>query len=172
MAIIVSLRVSGVDFHDDERLDSIERDLPGVSFSRQNGFTLAEIFAEDAAPDVCLSVTDTICRLKSQHAVEVDEVEPLLVSSTEIAVLAGVTQQTVLNWANNGVLAFPRELENKEDDGELHKMWSLYAVNDWLRSVLKIDLGLGLPTPGLARKIEVFLAAPRGSTVDTQTKCC
>ena len=166
MAIIVSLRVSGVDFHDDERLDSIERDLPRVSFSRQNGFTLAEIFAEDASPDVCRSVTDIICRLRSQHAVEVGGVEPLLVSATEIAVLAGVTQQTVLNWASNGELAFPREQENIGNDDNLQKIWSLYAVNDWLRKVLKLDLGLGLPTPDLARKIETFIVTPRSSAVD------
>lgn len=166
MAIIVSLRVSGVDFHDDERLDSIERDLPRVSFSRQNGFTLAEILAEDASPDVCRSVTDTICRLKSQHAVEVDGVEPLLVSAAEIAVLAGVAQQTVLNWASNGELTFPREQGNIGDNNNLQKTWSLYAVNDWLRNVLKIDLGLGLPTPDLARKIETFIVTPRSSAVD------
>jgi len=41
MAIVLGLRVLGIDFDDEERIERIESAFPAVSFVRLNGWTIA-----------------------------------------------------------------------------------------------------------------------------------
>ena len=165
MATIVSLRVGGIDFDDDARLDWIDHDFPEVTFSRQNGFTLAEVFVADGTQNAYYSVTDIIHRLRSMGVV-VGGVEPLLVNSSDIANLAGVSRQAVLKWVRRSELEFPRELDSVGGGDHPQRIWSLYTVNEWLRNTLNIDLGLGLPAPDLIRRVEAFIVAPHDPVSD------
>lgn len=160
MATIVSLRVGGIDFDDDARLDWIERSFPEVTFSRQNGFTLAEVFVADGTQNAYHAVTDIIHRLKTKGDFVINGVEPLLVNTSDIANLAGVSRQAVLKWVRRSELEFPRELDSVGSGDHPQKIWSLYTVNEWLWKTLNIDLGLGLPAPDLIRRVEAFIVAP------------
>lgn len=166
MATIVSLRVRGIDFHDDARLDWLEHSIPEVTFSRQNGFTLAEIFVADGSQNAYHAVTDIILRLRSMDAAVIDGVEPLLVNTSDIANLAGVSRQAVLKWVRRSELAFPRELDSVGGGNHPQKIWSLYTINEWLRKTLNIDLGLGLPTSDLVRRIDAFIVDPHDPVSD------
>ena len=157
MATVVRLQVRGIEFSDEERIDAIEDRVPEVSFVLSNGVVVAEIVLEGQQRNAFSEATDILHKLKAHDSLILDRVEPLLVNTSDIAGLVGLTRQAVMKWVANPDYSFPRE-EGCVGAGERpQKIWSLYSVNEWLFDVAKIDLGLELPTPALVRSIDAFL---------------
>ncbi|WP_257162659.1 hypothetical protein [Corynebacterium cystitidis] len=161
MSTTVSLRVSGIDIRDEDRLDRIEESYPEVAIVRRNGFVIVEISVEDEDCDLYHEITDVIHRMRSTVPSLVFQcVSPELVNTSDIARLSGVSRQAVTKWVNHEELGFPQELDSVGGDGRPQKIWSLYAVNDWLWDVLNIDLDLELPPYGLVKRLDAFILNP------------
>lgn len=161
MATTVSLRVSGIDIRDEERLDHIEESHPEVAIVQRNGFVIVEISVEDEDCNLYHEITDIIHRMRSTVPSLVFQcVSPELVNTSDIARLSGVSRQAVTEWVNHDELGFPQELDSVGGEGSPQKIWSLYAVNDWLWDVLKIDLDLELPSYELVKRLDAFILNP------------
>ena len=157
MATVVRLQVSGIDFGDDDRIDSIEQRVPEVSFVCSDGVVIAEVFLDVAPASQFNQVADIIHRLKSHDGLLIEQVEPSLVNVSDIARLVGLSRQAVAKWTANPNYAFPRAEGSVGGEDRPQKIWSLYSVNKWLSEELKLDLGLDLPSPQLVRKIDAYL---------------
>lgn len=158
MAIIVSMRVGGIDFHDEDRIERIETALSAVSFVRMNGATVARLRLAGASHRAFDEATELIHQIRSLDDVRFVEVLPRLVNTSDIARLTGVTRQAVNKWVVNSELGFPVEKDSVGGGEARQKIWSLYAVNEWLSEVMGIDLGLDLPPMALVQKLDGYLA--------------
>ena len=157
MATVVRLQVHGIDFSDDQRIDGIEEAVPEVSFSLSNGVVIAEIVLGEDSENLYHKATDILHILRTRDTLIVDRVEPLLVNTSDIAQLVGVTRQAVTKWVANPDSTFPKEEACIGRGERRQKIWNLYEVNTWLAEVAKIDLQLELPAPELVREIDAFL---------------
>lgn len=169
MAIVLSMRVGGIDFHDEDRIEKIESAFPAVSFVRMNGATVARLQLSDAPHKAFDEATDLIHRLRSVDGLDFVEVLPRLVNTSDIARLTGVTRQAVNKWVANSELAFPAERDCVGGGETRQKIWSLYAVNEWLSEVMGIDLELDLPPMSLVQKIDGYLALEGDLLIDGWT---
>lgn len=167
MATVVSLRVSGISFDEEQRIDKIEAQIPSISFIKSNGFTVAEVFIDDNEANLFHSVTDAILRLKSIDAgVKVERVDPAIVHTSDIARLAGVSRQAVSQWVQREGSTFPRELDSVGGTSQAIKIWSLYVVNEWLLSEFHLDLDLDLPSQKDVDAINAYIINPHDSVND------
>ena len=163
MAIVLGLRVLGIDFDDEERIERIERAFPAVSFVRLNGWTIAELHLECSPEKVFCEAVDLMRLLGAYDDLEFIEVVPHLVNTSDIARLTGVTRQAVNKWVTHPDLGFPAETDFVGGSQARQKIWSLYTVNEWLSEVMGIDLGLELPPMRLVKQVDGYLALERGS---------
>jgi len=85
MAIALSLRVAGIEFDDDERVEHIESAFPAVSFVRLNGSTIAEPHLECSPEKALHAAVDLMRRLGAYDNLEFVEVVPHLVNTSDIA---------------------------------------------------------------------------------------
>lgn len=166
MAIVLSMRVGGIDFHDDERIERIEAVFPAVSFVRLNGVTVARLEISGGPHKAFDEATDLIHRLRSFDDMDFVEVLPRLVNASDIARLTGVTRQAVNKWVSNSELEFPEEKDCVGGGEARQRIWSLYTVNEWLSEVMGIDLELDLPPMALVQKINGYLALEGDLLVD------
>ena len=158
MAIVLGLRVRGIDFDDEERIDQIESAFPAVSFVRLNGWTIAELHLECSPEKAFHEATDRMHQLGTYDELEFVEVVPHLVHTSDIARLTGVTRQAVNKWVTHPDLGFPAETDFVGGGQARQKIWSLYTVNGWLSEVMGIDLGIELPSMSLVKKVDGYLA--------------
>ena len=163
MAIVLSLRVMGIDFDDEERVERIERAFPAVSFVRLNGWTIMEMHLECSSEEALSEAADLIRQLGAYGKLEFVEVVPHLVNTSDIARLTGVTRQAVNKWVTHPDLDFPAETDFVGGGQARQKVWSLYAVNGWLSEVMGIHLGLELPSMSLVKQVDGYLALEGGS---------
>lgn len=166
MAIVVSMRVGGIDFHDEDRIEKIESAFPAVSFARMNGATVARLRLSSAPHKAFDEAIELFHRIRSFENVNFVEVLPRLVNTSDIARFSGVTRQAVNKWVVNGELGFPAERDSVGGGETQQKIWSLYAVNEWLSEVMGIDLELDLPPMALVQKIDGYLALEGDLLVD------
>lgn len=158
LAIVVSLRAEGIDFGDEERIDRIEEAFPAASFARLNGSTIVQLHLMSPSQRAFHEATDLMHQLRNQDSLKFVEVVPHLVNTSDIARLTGVTRQAVNKWITHPDLGFPAEKDCVGGGQARQKIWSLYSVNEWLSEVMGIDLGLELPTMGLVKQIDGYLA--------------
>ena len=158
MAIVLGLRVLGIDFNDEERVERIESAFPAVSFVRLNGSTIAELHLECSPEKVFCEAVDLMRQLGAYDNLEFVEVVPHLVNTSDIARLTGVTRQAVNKWVTHPDLGFPAETDFVGGRQARQKIWSLYTVNGWLSEVMGIDLGLELPPMSLVEQVDGYLA--------------
>lgn len=162
MATVVSLRVSGISFDEEQRIDKIEAQIPSISFIKSNGFTVAEVCVDDGTANVFNTVTEVIHLLELiDSGVKVQRVDPALVNTSDIARLAGVSRQAVAKWVQREGSTFPRELDSVGDASQARKIWSLYEVNEWLLSELHLDLDLDLPSQEVVNAINSLFFSPK-----------
>lgn len=166
MAVVVSLRVLGIDFNDEERVERIESAFPAVSFVRLSGSTIAELHLECSPEKVFCEAVDLMRLLGAYDNIEFVEVVPHLVNTSDIARLTGVTRQAVNKWVTHPDLGFPAETDFVGGSQARQKIWSLYTVNEWLSEVMEIDLGLELPPMSLVKQVDGYLALEGDSYLD------
>lgn len=166
MAIVLGLRVLGIDFDDEERIERIESAFPAVSFVRLNGSTIAELHLECSPEKVFCEAVDLMRLLGAYDNLEFIEVVPHLVNTSDIARLTGVTRQAVNKWVTHPDLGFPAETDFVGGGQARQKIWSLYTVNGWLSEVMGIDLGLELPSMSLVKQVDGYLALEGDSYLD------
>ena len=158
MAIVLGLRVMGIDFDDEERVEGIEANYSAVSFARLNGWTIAELHLDCSPEKAFHEVADLMRQLGVYDNLEFVEVVPHLVNTSDIARLTGVTRQAVNKWVTHPDLGFPAETDFVGGGQARQKIWSLYTVNEWLSEVMGIDLGLELPPMNLVKQVDGYLA--------------
>lgn len=158
MAIVLSLRVSGIDFDDEERVERVESAFPAVSFVRLNGWTIAELHLECSPEKAFHEATDLMHQLGAYDELEFVEVVPHLENTSDIARLTGVPRQAVSKWVTHPDLGLPAETDFVGGGQARQKVWSLYTVNGWLSEVMGIDLGLELPSMSLVKQVDGYLA--------------
>ncbi|MCG7290067.1 MULTISPECIES: hypothetical protein [Corynebacterium] len=166
MAIVLGLRVLGIDFDDEERIERIESAFPAVSFVRLNGWTIAELHLECSPEKAFYEVADLMRQMGAYDELEFVEVVPHLSNTSDIARLTGVTRQAVNKWVTHPDLGFPVETDFVGGGQARQKIWSLYTVNEWLSEVMGIDLGLELPPMNLVKQVDGYLASEEDPLLD------
>ncbi|SCL47004.1 hypothetical protein GA0070617_0448 [Micromonospora yangpuensis] len=136
--IRIPLRVSGVDLDDDVSLDLLAEHLSDLTWTEWHGDVLATLHTSSQNPVAkALEAARRICHIFPDA--EVGDVDPELVSISDIAHRLGLSREAVRLWVEGrrGPGDFPRPLGAVS--GGKSKVWEWSRVHDWVRD--NFDIG-------------------------------
>ncbi|MFG3557426.1 helix-turn-helix transcriptional regulator [Micromonospora sp. NPDC047557] len=130
--IRIPLRVSGVDLDDDVTLELLGEHLSDLTWSECGGDVVATLHTPTKNPvATALQAARRIAHVLPQA--EVLDVDPELVSASDIATRLGVSREAVRLWVEGlrGPGGFPRPIGTIGNGKS--KIWQWSSVNSWMQ---------------------------------------
>lgn len=146
MTVKIPLRLRGLDLRDADAYDRIDPDLAELSWEANGGVSLAVFYSDDPPAIAAGEAADRARRIaKLMPGVRVADVHDELVSTSDIAVRAGVAAEAVRLWAAGKRRASlrpfpnPRQVVGSGSGGKTMNLYAWREVVSWIREVIGTD---------------------------------
>ncbi len=160
MTVKIPLRLRGLDLRDVEAYDRIDPSLAELSWEANGGVSLAIFYSDDPSAIAVGEAADWARRIaKLMPGVCVPDVHDELVSTSDIAVRAGVAAEAARLWAAGKRRASlrpfpdPRQVVGSGSGGKTMSLYAWREVLSWIRDVVGID-----PDDGIEYLTDIQLA--------------
>ena len=146
MTVKIPLRLQGLDLRDADAYDRIDPDLAELSWEANGGVSLAVFYSDDSPAIAAGEAADWARRIaKLMPGVRVADAHDELVSTSDIAVRAGVAAEAVRLWAAGKRRASlrpfpnPRQVVGSGSGGKTMNLYAWREVVSWIREVIGTD---------------------------------
>ncbi len=168
MTVKIPLRLRGLDLRDVEAYDRIDLSLAELSWEANGGLSLAIFYCDDPSAIAVGEALDWARRIaKLMPGVCVADVHDELVSTSDIAVRAGVAAEAARLWAAGKRRASlrpfpdPRQVVGSGSGGKTMNLYAWREVLSWIRDVVGID-----PDGGIEYLTDIQLATLNAELAD------
>lgn len=168
MTVKIPLRLEGLDLRDADAYDRIDPDLAELSWEANGGVSLAVFYSDDPPTIAAGEAADWARRIaKLMPGVRVADVHDELVSTSDIAVRAGVAAEAVRLWAAGKRRASlrpfpnPRQVVGSGSGGKTMNLYAWREVVSWIREVIGTD-----PDDGIDYLTDAQLASLNAELAD------